>query len=105
MNPFNRFHLISVLVAVAFTSTCTSTKEVTAGDVRARVADRVREVVSFTTVDGVRHEFERGGEVRGEELLLYRKQAPGERADRSISSSDPDAPAWEYHLPLKQILG
>jgi hypothetical protein len=99
----NSYRLISVLIALVFTTTCTSTKEVRSDNLGPEFAHGVLEVVSFTTVDGVRHDFEGGGEIRGEELLLHRRQPPGEPADRSISSSDPNASAWEYHLPLKQV--
>jgi hypothetical protein len=103
MVPSNRFRLVAVLTAVVFTAACTSTKEVRAVDLGPEFADGVREVVGFTTMDGVHHDFEGGGQVRGEELLLHRKAAPDEPANRSISSSDPNTPAWEYHLSLKQI--
>jgi hypothetical protein len=103
MHPSNWARLIGVLTAVVFTATCTSTKEVRGVNLRQEFGNDLRQVVAFTSVDGGQHDFSGGGEVRGEELLLHRRQAPVEGADRSSSSGDPDALATEYRLPLAQV--
>jgi hypothetical protein len=103
MHSSNCSSLIAVLTAVVFTATCTSTKEVRGVDLRQEFGHDVREVVGFTSVDGGRHDFQGSGQVSGEELLLHRREGPGEPTDHSSSSDNPDAPASEYHLPLEQV--
>jgi hypothetical protein len=92
MDASNRIRVIAVVTAVVFTATCTSTKEVRREKLGTEFGGEFQEVVGFTTVDGVRHEFEGGGQVNGEELVLYPRPDP--EFPRALAP---------LHRPLTQI--
>lgn len=93
------FRRVALMTALVFGLTCASTQEVPHPALYREFADGPETVVSVTTTDGVKHPFDGRGTVRGDELILHRRNA----SDHGSSSTALDSNAYEIRVPLEKV--